>query len=448
MVVVFSLFISAVFSFFFFAIDIWYFALIPMIFALASLFFNFKRLNFTFQLQGDLSQYSLYGIWAILMIGFSGVLFFLGFEEYLVFLIMIGLNMVLWISSFIIPYDDGKKLFEIGVYLLMGIFLISVAFKYSFLVAWYSLSLFIVLVFALFWFFNTLLKIRYPIEKRYSYQLFVFWVLVVILTLLQKFPENGIWFLCSFLFLAICYLIFRKVQTRIFPKQDSLNISVRRILAGERINKKIKISQWRVQLQDRFNDSPQWFKYFLEIPNLLLLLAVEVQYFYSLFVENFEFQRWIYAVIVLTFLLNCYLMKKIGFVSKISRFAWALVINFSVYFAFWTGWYEDISVILPVLILWTILCKCMLFFLNRSKWSALFNKDDYWYWTIVTCAASFVNVVLICRLNIPWQLLFSLIAFYVGADGLILFYIFKFLRSMDQEENADWKTEALGEETE
>ncbi len=150
MVVVFSLFISAVFSFFFFAIDIWYFALIPMIFALASLFFNFKRLNFTFQLQGDLSQYSLYGIWAILMIGFSGVLFFLGFEEYLVFLIMIGLNMVLWISSFIIPYDDGKKLFEIGVYLLMGIFLISVAFKYSFLVAWYSLSLFIVLLFALF----------------------------------------------------------------------------------------------------------------------------------------------------------------------------------------------------------------------------------------------------------------------------------------------------------
>ncbi|MBQ7074048.1 hypothetical protein IJM86_03135 [bacterium] len=135
---------------------------------------------------------------------------------------------------------------------------------------------------------------------------------------------------------------------------------------------------------------------------------------------------------MVSFLINYYLLRKINFVSKISSFAWALVINFSIYFALLSEWFDDLGMVLPALIIRTFFCKIMLFYLKCFKWHKLLDKQDYWYWTIATCLASIINVILLFRLSIPGQLLFSLIFFYIGIDLLILHYIFKFLKHFDE----------------
>ena len=434
MVIVLSLLISAIFSFFFFAIDLRYFSLFPILFALLSLSYNFKKLHFNIHLQGDFNQYSLYLIWWVLMIGLSGVLLFLWIEEELVFLILIGLNLFLRIWSFIVTYDDGKKLFEVGTYILMGIFIFTIIFNYPLIVAWNTISLFIVFLFWFLGFLNLILTIWFPLEERFSYQFFIFWILVVIFTLIQQFPWGWIWLLFSLIFLTWCYFFIKLIQKWDLPKQDSLNISVRRILAWERINKKITIPQWKISLKKRISNIPHRFTYFLELPNLILLLTVEIQYFYSLMTENFPFNGFVYMGIIAIFLLNYYLLKKINFVSKFSSFAWALVINFSIYFALLSERFNDLGMVLPALIIRTFFCKVMLFYLKRFKWHTLLDKQDYRYRTIATCIASIINVILLFRLSIPGQLLFSLIFFYIGIDLLILHYIFKFLKNFKEKE--------------
>jgi hypothetical protein len=108
---------------------------------------------------------------------------------------------------------------------------------------------------------------------------------------------------------------------------------VRRILAGERIHKKHSVPQWKIQLHEWITSSPLWFQRLLELPNLVLLLVVMFCYFYVSITEpERSIDLW-YRLSLAIFLINVYLLKKIQYVSNISRFALALVVNFALYSA-------------------------------------------------------------------------------------------------------------------
>jgi hypothetical protein len=93
---------------------------------------------------------------------------------------------------------------------------------------------------------------------------------------------------------------------------------------------------------------------------------------------------------------------------------------------------EHIAGVLPFLVVWTFICQIALFYVDRLKSKFMFSRKDYLYWTIVTCFASVMNVILLFHIDVPAQFLFSLVFFYCGIELMILYYVFQFLSAEEE----------------
>lgn len=431
-----SLFMSILFSFFFYLIDLWYLAFFPIAFFIFVALHSF-RWNFSFMKVDQVRyNYSLILIWILVMFWLSGLLFFVGIEEIYVYLSLLFLNVFLWIWSFVFSYKDGKAIFEYWMMLVVLILLGTVFFSEgisSFFSVFSLLSCFLTALYA---FMVFIVGLIYPVDKRYSYQLFLLAGIVLVTIIIQIVPSLSFGIVLSLFLLTLYYASAYWIGHWKIPIKETSLISVRRILAGERIHKKQTFPQWKIVLQTWFNSSPQWFKRCLELPNLLLLLGAIAVYVYSLVGDAIIPSHLWYWCSLALFLWNTYLLKKIQYVSSVSRFALALVVNFSLYSVLLASWSDNISNVLPFLVLWTFICQIALFYIDRLKSRFLFSRKDYLYWTIVTCFASIVNVVLLSQINLPGQFLFSLIFFYCGIELMILYYVFQFLNTEKKEKDS------------
>lgn len=173
----------------------------------------------------------------------------------------------------------------------------------------------------------------YPIEKKYSYQLFLTAGILIITLIINIIPSLGRGLLLSLGILSGYYILTYFVKQRNIPHQESSTLSVRRILAGERIKKRQTIPHRKVQLHQRITSSPQWFQRLLELPNLVLLVVMIICYLYFVVQETTAITDLRYRTSLVIFLFNVYVLKKIQYISNVSRFALALVVNFAVYSA-------------------------------------------------------------------------------------------------------------------
>ena len=57
-------------------------------------------------------KYSLLLIRILIMVGISGMLFFIGIQELVVYLCLFILNLFLRVGSYAFSYTDGKRIFE------------------------------------------------------------------------------------------------------------------------------------------------------------------------------------------------------------------------------------------------------------------------------------------------------------------------------------------------
>ena len=103
----------------------------------------------------------------------------------------------------------------------------------------------------------------------------------------------------------------------------------------------------------------------------------------------------------------------------------ALIANFVLYSVLLISG-SSIETILPFLIVWGFLCQIALFFVDRINLT-LFSDKDFVYWMVSTFIAFVCNIVLLCRVDLPGQFLFSVIFVYVGAELALMYYIFRFL---------------------
>ena len=170
-------------------------------------------------------------------------------------------------------------------------------------------------------------------EKKYSYQLFLSAGVVVVTLIINIISSLGRGLLLSLGVLSCYYIVAYIVKQWHIPKQESSTLSVRRILAGERIKKKQTHPHWKAQLHERIYLSPRWFQRLLELPNLILLLVVIICYLYVILNEPESMVDLWYWASLAVFLFNSYILKKIHYISNVSRFALALVVNFAVYSA-------------------------------------------------------------------------------------------------------------------
>lgn len=153
---------------------------------------------------------------------------------------------------------------------------------------------------------------------------------------------------------AIFSRIFKILQHRPIPKDFSptllgkkANISIRRILAGERITqpKKYFNSATAGQIYEFTSNMPALSKQALEFINIILMATVIINYL--LHRQGFTtLNQFLYRIIIAFFIGNVLILKKINYNSIFQNLAVFLVINFAIYlslFSYFDGNFSSIA---------------------------------------------------------------------------------------------------------
>ena len=413
------------FSTFFYLIGLWYLALLPFAVLIFMLSHWIKNVFAWIKLEILREKWSLILIWLITMIGLSWILFFLWIKEISVYMSLLVLNIFLMFASHIFNYEDGKLIFEIWAWLMVLVILWTVLFSEWFFAFFDAVLLMASLMLWVYAFMQYIIWIFRPVEEKWLYEMVILWAIVVWWSIINHFYPAEWVFALSLFMLALVFGWIYIVQQREMPAKQTAKISVRRILAGERIFKKLNVPKRKIVLHEWIEKSPKRFDRSFELFNIGLLIFLLIFFFWWIFTSS-QVSLWLgYWLGIALFLINTFLLKRIWYATDISRFATALIANFVLYSVLLISG-SSIEAVLPFLIVRGFLCQIALFFVDRINLT-LFSDKDFVYWMVVTFIAFICNIILLCRVNFPTQFLFSIIFVYVWAELALVYYIFRFL---------------------
>jgi len=416
----------SLFSTFFYLIGLWYLALLPLAVLIFMLSHGIKNIFTWIKLEIIREKWSLILIRLITMIGLSWILFFIWIKEISVYMSLLILNIMLMFGSHIFDYEDGKLIFEIWVWLMVIVILWTVLFSSWFSAFFDAVLLMASLMLWVYTFLQFIIWIFCPTEEKWLYEIVILWAIVFGWSIINHFYPAEWIFALWFFILALIFCGIYIAQNREMPKQQTARISVRRILAWERIFKKFNVPKWKIALHEWLEKSPKRFEYAFEFFNIGLLIFLLLFFFWWIFTSS-EVSLWLwYWLGIALFLINTFLLKRIWYATDVSRFALALIANFVLYSVLLISG-SSIESVLPFLIVWWFLCQIALFFVDRVNLT-LFSDKDFVYWMVVTFIAFVCNIILLCRVDLPGQFLFSVIFVYVGAELALMYYIFRFLQ--------------------
>ena len=416
----------ALFSTFFYLIGLWYLALLPLAVLVFMLSHGIKNIFTWIKLEILREKWSLILIWLITMIWISGILFFIWIKEISVYMSLLILNILLMFGSRIFDYEDGKLIFEVWTWLMVIVILWTVLFWAGFFAFCGAVLLMASLMLWVYAFLQFIVWIFCPTDEKWLYEIVILWGIVLWWSIINQFYPAEWVFGLSFLILALIFCGIYIVQKREMPAKQTAKISVRRILAGERIFKKLNVPKWKITLHEWLENSPKRFDRIFEFFNIGLLIFLLLFFFWWIFTSS-EVSLWFgYWLGIALFLINTFLLKRIWYATDVSRFALALIANFVLYSVLLISG-SSIESVLPFLIVWGFLCQIALFFVDRINLT-FFSDKDFVYRMVSTFIAFVCNIILLCRVNLPVQFLFSVIFVYVGAELALMYYIFRFLQ--------------------
>lgn len=197
-------------------------------------------------------------------------------------------------------------------------------------------------------FITCIISLYKEVESYMTYKTFVFGIGAIILVIIDQVPNIYIALALSTLLLTgIFSWIFKILQHRPVSKEKKANMSVRRILAGERITepKKYFNSKAMEQIYEFTNNMPAASKQILELINIALISAVIINYL-SHRKDFTTLNQFLYWIIIAFFIGNVLILKKINYNSIIQNLAVFLVINFAIYlslFSYFDGNFSSIA---------------------------------------------------------------------------------------------------------
>ena len=415
----------ALFSTFFYLIGLWYLGLLPLAVLIFMLSHGIKNVFTWIKFEILREKWSLILIWLITMIGLSWILFFVWIKEISVYILLLALNIILKYGSHIFNYEDGKLIFEIWAWLMVVIILWTALISWWFFTFCDTVLLMACLMLWVYAFLQFIIWYFCWTEEKWLYEIVILWAIVIWWSIINHFYPAEWIYAFSFLILGLVFCWIYIIQNREMPAKQTAKISVRRILAWERIFKKLNVPKRKILLHEWLDNSPKRFDRIFEFFNIGLLIFLLLFFFWWIFTSS-EVSLWLgYWLGIALFLINTFLLKRIWYATDVSRFALALIANFVLYSVLLISG-SSIETILPFLIVWGFLCQIALLFVDRINLT-LFSDKDFVYWMISTFIAFICNVILLCRVDFPKQFLFSVIFVYFGAELALMYYIFRFL---------------------
>lgn len=420
---------------YFFAIWLWYLWLIPLVLLTWILVYSVWDISLKGKVNSLITSYWLFLAWIIIMIWFFLSAKFFDVSTVNSILFLMALNITFFIWSYLFKYEDGKQVAHVWFLISILSLLIYAWIAFWVKTTFQTFSSIRVLYFALIWFIIFVLWIKYEISENLKYLFFILSAGTIILVLYRIIPNLYIFLIVLVVLLQVCYsAIYYILQHKPPTLEEQKEISVRRILAGERILK--KQNDWKFKISEDvykfiFN-IPQIVKYCLEWINTLIILSLIYLYFKNTLSLNWSVEQIFYWIIMLWFIVNVYTLKKIDYTSIAQRLITFLVINFAIYISLFSALKWDIESVTLLAIVWNLLSTSLVFSIHKTKvWSYL-KKIDYSFWIFTTLLAMIVNIVLLFSTQIPRAFLFPIILLYVWVQGFLVYYWIKYIKKIQE----------------
>ena len=427
--------ICLLFMAFFALLELWYFWIFPLLFLVMFFSQSFVDMRMSLQWTDFLKKYGLYCFSLLAFFWLLWVLEYFWLTHEMSFLSLLMLAWVAWYLSYFIDYEDWKNLFFHG-FLFILILLLWNSYIESWL-SWFSNMLWFVIWLAIiwcWWLWFVVWSFK-DVDRKYLYYFYYFillWILDVIF-IHVKYPLYALdidLVVYLFVMLFLSYALSHYVDKPVIQKRE---ISLRRVLAWEKIlanRKEENKIPFIKTLSDFVHFTPDLVKYLLEFLNVALLIGVLLAYLIPLFQWKFLPQTRYWWGIVL-FLINSFFLKKYWIFTVVSRFAVGIVVNFSLYVSLLT-FGDKITDMLPWLIAWNILCWIVIFYTKLPAVRAYIKQSDIVFWLITCLVAMLLNIVLLLRRDISWQMAFSLIFLYLGVRWWISYYVIRLIKEYPQ----------------
>lgn len=420
---------------YFYAIWLWYIWLIPLILLTWILVYSVWDISLKGKVNSLVTSYWLFFAWLIMLLWFFLSAKFFDVSTINSFLFLIVLNILFFLWSYLFKYEDGKKIAHMW-FLISAISLII----YLRIVHWLNLSFQIfsylwILYFSIIWFTIFILWIWYEINENLKYLFFILTWWAIILFLYKIILNLYIFLIVLVVLLQIVYSAIYYVLKHKPPTfEEQKEISVRRILAWERILK--KQNEWKIKISqcvyDFLNNIPQVVKYCLEWINTFIILLLIYLYFKNTISLKWSVEQIFYWVIMLWFIVNVYSLKKINYTSVFQRLITFLVINFAIYISLFSAFKWDVETVVLFAIVRNILSTSLVFSIHKTKvWSYL-KKIDYSFWIFTTLLALIVNIILLFNTQIQKAFLFPMILLYLWIQWFLIYYSIKYIKKIQE----------------
>lgn len=422
--------IHGIFIRFFFKIGFRYVWIIPLIFFMLfvwnTLFVHKSSLNFSKIIEDN----SLFIAWTSLILGLRWILHFLNIEGVVIWLILISINYFLFLSSFVFNYKDWENIFQVWYFFSVLILLFQLG-DFSLMLS--ILPYIFVLTFSLYVFVISILGIYISIPsyiKYFCFFLFHCLVVIVIYKLNYGYPYFGL-ALCQVYVTCVYAVIYYLRRYKIYV-QTPLSIDIKYLLDGGRVTakKKPKKVEFFLSMNDFLTHMPQIIQFLLSVLNIVLIVSIIGVFFMNL--ENQRDILWqlLYWISILLFFVNFILLKSIDYYYNIQRFFVFFIINFSIYLTIISLFGSDYMTLALIGIAWNIFNSMLIFYSDHLRTIKILYQEDYYYRIGANMLALVCNIVFVLKTEIPNQLKFSLIFFYLGLQAFILLYNMKYIREI------------------
>lgn len=424
------------FVLFFYGIGLWFFALIPLIFI--GMFFGYYGATQTIKVAGWelLKRYALYFARVIILAWLTGVFNFFGLDLTVSALGLLSINLLLRIVSVLVDYQDGKAVFQLWFYLSMILLLIIALAFWGWITFFNVFSMLWVLHLGIVAFMVFVVGLHKGVEKYLRYTLGILSLGTIFLTVFDQIKNVYLALTINSLILTVLFYLITKVF-QLVPVSDTKKkeVSIRRILAGERIT--VVKKQFRSPLIDRLyrflETMPNMTKQILELFNVILIFVLIV-YYITHIGQFVDINHLRYRITIISFVVNVLLLKKVGYNSIIQNLFVFLVVNFAIYVSLFSYFKGDAGAVVSWWIIRNIVSSSMIFYAHKVPMLAkIFGKTDYIYWIISCVAAMIINVVLLLYTQLAGELIFFLVLVYVGLQSMIIFYAAKYLSKISIE---------------
>lgn len=426
----------SVFMRFFYAVGARYIGAIPLLIALYIIIMSSKDYRKHAEIESTQRQtYSIYVAWLAILAWFVGVTQFFSDNTVQIWLRVMGINIFWWIASYIFSYNDGKHLSQTWYYAAILYVLVQASYSTD----WYGLrdivGLLWVLTLGIVGFIIGVIGHRRNIESYMRYLLFVLTGWSIMIAIGNYFTDTyAILLIDSFLVLGLSIWLYYSMQYHIPTSQEIKKVSVRRILAGERITKNKQIPQQSkllAQLYYFVSGMPLWTRYGIEAINCALVIITIIIYLSNIANTASQWHQIVYRSIIGLFVTTALILKRIGFTSVMQKVTLFAVINYAIYLTLYTIFDGAIWAITRWAIVRNIMSSIFIFYGPSSFLADILQKQDYIYWIVMTVAGLCINIYLLGLTSLAGQLIFSLVFIYCGVQGLLLYYGIKHIQQLE-----------------